>query len=195
MLVHHGNDEDAVGLNRVQNVERKPSHQPLAHVAPRAGFRLLQRSDPLYRALHCGQKVRADPVGSFLVVARGFQHLFQRFFMEDNLHRRSALRTFANASSEGPLGAGDIQYVANLNLAHTPRGPRLLQVEPRYRITRAERAKPQIAIFDGARWGVPAVRPVYRVSASIALADITIPSLRFVCRPDVWAFDGTESVG
>ena len=93
-----------------------------------------------------------------------------------------------------PLGAGDIQYVANMNLAHTPRGVRLVQVEPRYRITRAERATPQVATFDGARWGLAEIRPLYPVSASIAAAEITVPSIRFVCRPDVWAFEGTEQV-
>lgn len=93
-----------------------------------------------------------------------------------------------------PLGPSDIQYVANMNLAHTPRGLRLLQVEPRYRVTRAERAVPQVALFDGSRWGIPNVQPLYPVSASVAVADITIPSIRFVCRPDVWAFEGTEAV-
>jgi hypothetical protein len=94
-----------------------------------------------------------------------------------------------------PLGAGDIQYVPNMNLAYTPRGLRLVQVEPRYRIVRAERATPRVVNFDGARWRLPAVHPVYPVSASIAVADLTVPTIRFVCRPDVWAFEGTELLG
>ena len=49
--------------------------------------------------------------------------------------------------------------------------------------------------FDGAAWGDARVQPVYPVSASFAVADITIPRIRFVCRPDVLAFDGTEAVG
>jgi hypothetical protein len=32
------------------------------------------------------------------------------------------------------------------------------------------------------------------VSASIAVADVTLPAIRYVCRPDVWAFEGTERV-
>jgi hypothetical protein len=32
------------------------------------------------------------------------------------------------------------------------------------------------------------------VSGSIALADVTLPTLRYVCRADVWAFEGTERV-
>lgn len=94
-----------------------------------------------------------------------------------------------------PLNAGDIQYVPNLNLAHTPKGLRLVQVEPRHRITRAERATPRVAHFTGHAWDAAAVRPVHPVSASLARAEITLPALRFLCRPEVWAFDGTETVG
>jgi len=93
-----------------------------------------------------------------------------------------------------PLAAADVQYVANVNLARTPRGLRLVQVEPRYVTQRVERGRPRLVTFDAASWGDGRVQPVYAVSASLAVADITIPRLRFVCRPDVLAFDGTESV-
>jgi hypothetical protein len=93
-----------------------------------------------------------------------------------------------------PLAASDIQYVPNMNLARAPNGLRLLQVEPRYQIARAERGRPLVRIFDGARWGVPELRPVHPVSASLVAADITVPPVRFLCRPDVWAFEGTEKV-
>lgn len=93
-----------------------------------------------------------------------------------------------------PLAASDIQYVPNMNLARTPNGLRLVQVEPRYQITRAERGRPLMPIFDGLRWGVPELRPVHPVSASLVAADVTIPSIRFLCRPEVWAFEGTEKV-
>jgi hypothetical protein len=98
-------------------------------------------------------------------------------------------------SDPEPLSAADLQYVANMNLAHTPRGLRLVQVEPRYQIHRVERGRPRLMTFDGAVCGDARVRPVYPVSASVAVSDITIPPVRFVCRPDVLAFDGTESVG
>ncbi|HSD11766.1 MAG TPA: acetoacetate decarboxylase family protein [Candidatus Binatia bacterium] len=97
-------------------------------------------------------------------------------------------------SDPDPLSAADIQYIANMNLAHTPRGLRLVQVEPRYQVHRIERGRPRLASFDGAAWGDARIEPVYPVSASIALADVTIPRVRFVCRPDVLAFEGTESV-
>lgn len=93
-----------------------------------------------------------------------------------------------------PLSAGDVQYAANMNLARTPHGLRLVQVEPRYQIQRVERGRPRVVTFDGAAWGDPRVQPVYPVSASFAVADLTIPRVRFVCRPDVLAFEGTEAV-
>jgi len=98
-------------------------------------------------------------------------------------------------SNPEPLSPEDLQYAANMNLAHTPRGLRLVQVEPRYQIHRVERGRPRVLAFDGSVWGDERIRPVYPVSASVAVADITLPPIRFVCRPDVMAFDGTESVG
>lgn len=97
-------------------------------------------------------------------------------------------------SNPDPLSGADVQYIANVNLAHTPRGLRLVQVEPRHHIHRVERGRPRLLAFDGAAWGEARVHPVYPVSASLAVADITIPCIRFVCRPDVLAFDGTEAV-
>ncbi len=98
-------------------------------------------------------------------------------------------------SDPDPLSAADVQYAANMNLAHTPRGLRLVQVEPRYQIHRVERGRPRAVEFEGTAWGEARVQPVYPVAASLALADITLPRLRFVCRPDVLAFDGTEAAG
>jgi len=39
------------------------------------------------------------------------------------------------------------------------------------------------------------VRPSHPVSASFTTAAVTLPALRYVCRPDVLAFVGTERVG
>jgi hypothetical protein len=97
-------------------------------------------------------------------------------------------------SDPTPLDPGDIQYVPSMHLAHTPQGLRLVQIETRYQIARAERATPRGLRFAGDAWGLPDVRPIHPVSASLALSTVTIPRIRFVCRPDVWAFEGTESV-
>jgi hypothetical protein len=92
-----------------------------------------------------------------------------------------------------PLGAHDLQYTASMHLAHTPRGLRLVQVDPTFAVERAERARPHLVAFDAAAWGDVRVAPTEPVVASIARADVTLPKLRYLCRPDVWAFDGTEA--
>jgi len=93
-----------------------------------------------------------------------------------------------------PLGPHDVQYTASMHLARTPRGLRLVQVDPDVRIERAERGHPSLAAFDGAAWGDARIAPAHPVAGTIAVADVTLPRLRYVCRPDVWAFDGTEAV-
>jgi hypothetical protein len=93
-----------------------------------------------------------------------------------------------------PLGAHDVQYTASMHLADTPRGLRLVQVDPDVRIERAERGRPSLGTFDGAAWGDARIAPAHPVSGTITVADVTLPRLRYLCRPDVWAFDGTEAV-
>ena len=93
-----------------------------------------------------------------------------------------------------PLAPGDVQFSGTLNLADTPRGWRLVQVDPEFQPTRAERLQPKLATFSPAAWGDPRLDPYYPVSASLTLADIAIPALRFVCRPEELAFTGTEKV-
>ncbi len=92
------------------------------------------------------------------------------------------------------LRPDDVQYVANLNLAETPRGLRLVQVDADFRVERAERGRPRVLSFDAASWGEPDVVPLQPVSASFTVGSVTLPSLRFLCRPEVSAFEGTEKV-
>src|SRR5262249_56639871 len=100
------------------------------------------------------------------------------------------LAAAVSARDPDPLAASDVQYIANMNLAETPRGLRLVQVEPHYRIERAERGRPHLDAFDGAAWGEARIRPSCPVSASITVGEVTLPPVRFVCRPDVLAFEG-----
>jgi hypothetical protein len=93
-----------------------------------------------------------------------------------------------------PLGPHDVQYTASMHLAQTPRGPRLVQVDPTFAVERAERGRPHLAALDAAAWGDDRIAPADPVVGSIARADVTLPRLRYLCRPDVWAFEGTEKV-
>ena len=94
-----------------------------------------------------------------------------------------------------PLSGDDLQYTDTMHLAHTPSGLRLVQVEQTYEFGRAERGKPVLSAFEADAWGEPRLQPTYPVSASSAGADVTFHPVRFVCRPDVTAFEGTERVG
>ena len=94
-----------------------------------------------------------------------------------------------------PLRNADAYYVASVHLAHTPRGLRLVQVDPDFDIARAERGRPLVDRFDAEAWGCAGARPSAPVSGSFSIADVTLPSLRYACRPDVLAFLGTERVG
>lgn len=93
-----------------------------------------------------------------------------------------------------PLGPDDVQFTVTTTLATTPRGLRLVQVEPEYELRRVERVHPRLLAFDGAGWGQPALRPYHPVSATVAVGQVTVPKLRFLSRPDVNAFEGTEKI-
>jgi hypothetical protein len=93
-----------------------------------------------------------------------------------------------------PLGLDDVQYTGSMNLAHTPKGLRLVQVESRHAATRVERLSARIRHFDGAFWGNERLAPYRVIAASIALESIVLPPVRFVCRPEETAFTGTEAV-
>lgn len=93
-----------------------------------------------------------------------------------------------------PVAPEDVQFTGTLTLAHTPRGLRLVQLEPRTALERAERLRPHLLEFDAEAWGSAALTPYHPVSASIGVGRIEIPPVRFVCRPEVMAFQGSESV-
>ena len=93
-----------------------------------------------------------------------------------------------------PMANDDVQYTGILNLAHTPNGARLVQVEPHHHATRVERLRAALTSFDGAAWGSALLEPAFVVSSSLALESVEIPAIRFVCKPDELAFTGTEAV-
>jgi len=93
-----------------------------------------------------------------------------------------------------PMGAGDVQYTVTTTLADTPRGLRLVQVEPDYELRRVERIRPRLDHFDASAWDAPALAPRHPVSATIGVGTLSVPKLRFVSRPDIMAFEGTETV-
>lgn len=99
-----------------------------------------------------------------------------------------------SALDPDPMGLDDVQYTGSLNLAHTPNGLRLVQVEADHAASRVERLTARLHGFDAEAWGNGLLDPYYVVSASIALEQVSMPPLRFVCRADELAFTGTEKI-
>jgi len=94
-----------------------------------------------------------------------------------------------------PIGADDIQHVVGLNPGSVDgRGERLIQVEPHLDAVRAERGRPVLTRFDGAWFGNERLTPEHPVAATLSLGRLTLPPPRFVQRPDVPAWEGTESL-
>jgi len=94
-----------------------------------------------------------------------------------------------------PLAASDLQFFSSMHLADTPKGLRLLQIDTEPAVSRAERGKPRLEHFDPRAFGLPdGASLAWPVAAFVALCDVTLPKIRFVCRPDVPAFQGTERI-
>jgi len=93
-----------------------------------------------------------------------------------------------------PLGSDDVAFSTSLTLAHTPRGPRLVQVDTDLACDRAERLVACMPTIDANAFGLhPSVVLTHPVSASLSRGTLTLAPLRYVCRPDELAFTGTES--
>jgi len=93
-----------------------------------------------------------------------------------------------------PISGGDVQYTANMNLASTPAGPRLVQVDPEFEFQKASRGKLQLTTLDTGAWGDDRIVPSWPVSTSFTVADVTLPRLRYTCKLDVPAMAGTETL-
>ena len=100
-----------------------------------------------------------------------------------------------DAKDPDPLEAKDIQFFASMHAAHLPNGLRLVQFDPTYVVHRAERYVPQLNEFNATAWGSTQINPDYAVIGYGVNAAITLPRLRFACRPNESAFSGTELIG
>lgn len=94
-----------------------------------------------------------------------------------------------------PMASDDVQYTGTLNLAHTPLGLRLMQVEMNVQATQVDRLSARLERFDGAAWGDALLVPSHVIAATVSRLAATFPPVRFVCRADQLAFTGTEAIG
>lgn len=97
-----------------------------------------------------------------------------------------------------PIGNGDLLYTAGMHVANLTRDgetrPWLVQVDPEFAVSRADRGQAQIDAFDSGFWGAPELRPVYPVVASYTTANVTLPRIRYICDPLVPAISGTVAL-
>lgn len=104
----------------------------------------------------------------------------------------------AGMQSPEPIGGGDVQYLANMNLARVHRDgavvPRLIQVDPEYTFHSADRGLPMLVDFDADAWQLSGAVPVYPVSASYALCDVTFPQLRYMANPALPPLQSIERI-
>ncbi|HUO05230.1 MAG TPA: acetoacetate decarboxylase family protein [Candidatus Binataceae bacterium] len=95
------------------------------------------------------------------------------------------------------ISGADIQYIASMHLARNENDGKvvLVQVDPEYTFAKAERGRPMVVRFDPEAWGAgAAMRLTNPISASYAVADVTIPKIRYVCNPELPALAGTTKV-
>ena len=96
------------------------------------------------------------------------------------------------------ISGGDIQYLPAVNLARVRRNgsvePRIVQVDPEFRMDKADRGKAHLEAFSAAAWLLEGAEPWWPVSASCALADMELPVIRYVLDPEKPAIQGVEKV-
>ena len=96
------------------------------------------------------------------------------------------------------IGGGDIQYIASMHLTRNKDDQKLVlvQVDPEYVFSKAERGKPRVVTLDSAAFGADAttLRVMNPISACFTTADITLPKIRYICNPELPAMQGTTKV-
>jgi hypothetical protein len=93
-----------------------------------------------------------------------------------------------------PISGGDVQYVANMNLAKLDGAPTLVQVDPEYRFHRADRGRPHVEVFERESWAAERVDPVFPITATSVLCDTGFPQIRYVIDPMKPAIAGTRKI-
>jgi len=143
-----------------------------------------------------GEAARAGLNERFAFGARPARIRLDRFYdrVEGEIEVDGANALEVAALGPLPLATGDLQFFSSMHAAETPKGLRLLQIDTDIQVTRAERAEPRVTHFAADAFGIPGAKLAYPVAAFVALCDLTLPRLRFMCRPDVPAFAGTERI-
>jgi hypothetical protein len=96
------------------------------------------------------------------------------------------------------ISGGDVQYIHSVALAHAPldghTGPRLIQVDSRYTIKKAERGRPRVGVLVPPAWGAGPLRAMNPIAATVTSCDTDLPRIRFVMDPEVPVVRGTRRI-
>jgi hypothetical protein len=95
------------------------------------------------------------------------------------------------------ISGGDIQFVASMHLARNRSDQQLVlvQVDPEYVFSKAERGRPRLISFDPAAWKTGGnLKFTNPISATFSTCDVTLPKIRYVCDPIRPALQGTTKV-
>ncbi|SRR6266545_2066873 len=168
-----------------------------------AETRIVCRSGVRSRGFHVSCFVEGPRAGRLLADCWGYRVREAAVELDRRYHGTSAVVRCGGACvpldmrllSPRPLSAADVYFTDTMHMTRTPTGCRLVQVERAYEVTEAERGRPSVVAFDGAAWGEPRLCPSHPVSAISLAAAVTFLPIRYVCRADVNALEGTERVG
>ncbi len=95
------------------------------------------------------------------------------------------------------ISGNDIQYIASMHLARNRDDQKLVlvQVDPEYTFSKAERGRPSVVTLDNDAFGADGhLRLMNPIMASFAVADVTLPKIRYICNPELPALQGTTKV-
>lgn len=86
------------------------------------------------------------------------------------------------------IGSGDVQYISSLHLARVVRDGeeqvRLIQVDPDYMFSGADRGRPLLTELRLGAWGLEGATISWDVSASATKGTVTLPALRYLVDPE-----------
>ncbi len=95
------------------------------------------------------------------------------------------------------IAGGDIQYIASMHMARNKEDGKLVlvQVDPDFTFSKAERGKPRVLLLDNDAFGAGNnLRLGNPISATFTTAEVSIPKIRYICNPELHAMQGTTKV-
>jgi hypothetical protein len=95
------------------------------------------------------------------------------------------------------ISGGDIQYIASMHMARNKEDGKLvlIQVDPDFTFSKAERGKPRIVLLDTDAFNAGTnLRLGNPIAATFTTAEVTLPKIRYICNPELPAMQGTTKV-